>query len=296
MRIKLLILTFACLLFGVSPVLASDIRINEFSSDDKPEWVELYNAGTETVSLNNWVLWFDDDTPSQTITFSSNESIAPGGYKVVEHNYAGQSGWLNNNSDTIIIKDSSDIPQDSISYGGQSAIVEDPAPKQSAGRNPNGTGEWIIFSSPTMGTPNIAYFPSTPPSPSPTPTPTSSPTPTPSPTPSNSPKPKATNTPSKTPAPTANPTIQPTVQPSVQDITATPKPVKSKPKLNYQIASVAAITTSATPAAQVSVKSQKQTNYLIWVGIILIFAGILSIGYIYLRKNADIHIKLRKRD
>lgn len=124
-------------------------------------------------------------------------------------------------------------------------------------------------------------------------TPSASPSPTPSPTPSSTPtpKPKATSTLSKTPAPTTVPTTPPFTQ-----NTSTPKPARSKPKVNYQIASVAAVTTSPSPSAKIEIKSQKQTNYFVWAGIILIFAGTFSIGYIYLRKNADTRIRLRRRD
>lgn len=122
----------------------------------------------------------------------------------------------------------------------------------------------------------------------PSPTPSSIPIPTSTPTP----KPKTISAPSKT----AAPTTVPTTPPPTPDTTSTPIPAKSKPKVNYSIASVAAVTASATPAAQVSVKSQKQTNYFVWAGIILVFAGVFSIGYICLRKNANTRIKLGRRD
>ncbi|MBI2596825.1 hypothetical protein HYW41_01600 [Candidatus Daviesbacteria bacterium] len=131
--------------------------------------------------------------------------------------------------------------------------------------------------------------------PSPEPSPTQTPTPSSTPTPTPTPKPKPTPTP-KTPAPTP---IQsgPTASPS-PPVTSTPKASLSKsiitPKPNYRIASVAAATASATPSAKVAVKNQKQINYFVWIGIIFIFAGISSLGYIYLRKNANLHIKFRR--
>lgn len=56
-------------------------------------------------------------------------------------------------------------------------------------------------------------------------------------------------------------------------------------KTSYQIASIAGATASATPTAQVSVKSQKQTNPIVWVGLIFMLAGVGLIGYVYLRKR-----------
>ncbi len=123
-----------------------------------------------------------------------------------------------------------------------------------------------------------------------TPMPTATPSATPSPSPSLTPAPTPSR--SKTPAPTPGPTTPSTAQETV----ATPIPVKSRPKVNYQIASIAAVTSSPSPSAKVEVKSQKQTNYFVWAGLTLIFAGIVSIGYIYIRKNANTHIKLRKKD
>ena len=94
-----------------------------------------------------------------------------------------------------------------------------------------------------------------------------------------------------------------TISPASNPSTTSPFPVKkpttsnksSKSKsydtLVYHSASVAAATASArssTPSAEVEVKNQRQTNPIIWVGLILIFAGASSIGYIYLKKNAKI--------
>ncbi len=49
----------------VTTVSAQTIRINEVSSSnsiyydedgDTPDWIELYNFGSQTISLNNWTL------------------------------------------------------------------------------------------------------------------------------------------------------------------------------------------------------------------------------------------------
>ncbi|MBU1032116.1 hypothetical protein KKE03_04335 [Patescibacteria group bacterium] len=52
--------------------------------------------------------------------------------------------------------------------------------------------------------------------------------------------------------------------------------------------------TKATTSSQVNVKNQKQTNLFIWLGLIFIFAGAGSIGYIYLKKNANLRIPFGK--
>lgn len=66
-----------------------------------------------------------------------------------------------------------------------------------------------------------------------------------------------------------------------------------RPKMTYQNASVAAATISAqstTSPSQVNIKNTVSINPLILIGSILIFAGVSSIGYIYIRKNAKVHI------
>lgn len=68
--------------------------------------------------------------------------------------------------------------------------------------------------------------------------------------------------------------------------------------LAYQIASVEGATAfasmSATPSSKVDVKNDKQINPLILIGVILILLGIGTIGYIYIKKNGQIYLKIRQ--
>lgn len=84
----------------------------------------------------------------------------------------------------------------------------------------------------------------------------------------------------------SSPTTSPSSSPSNQP--------KSYDKLIYHNATVAgaeaSASTSASTSTKVAIKNQKQTTPIFWVGLIFIFAGIGSIGYIYLKKNGKIPI------
>ncbi len=109
----------------------------------------------------------------------------------------------------------------------------------------------------------------------------------------------------KTLTPTDSPTSQAISNPTPS---ATPRSTTFKSlsprstqslKSFYQVASVAAATTSAKNIegkSKTKVKNQKQTNPLVWVGLIFIFAGFCLVGYIYLTKNAKIPFTFRKRN
>jgi len=69
-----------------SPVLIRDIVINELmyhpiSGNDDDQYIELYNKGTNSVSLANWQF-----TSGITFTFPANITLAPGGYLVIARN------------------------------------------------------------------------------------------------------------------------------------------------------------------------------------------------------------------
>ncbi len=166
MRIKLLVLTFLFLFFGVSPVFATTIKINEFyaagSTSSNPDWVEIYNDGTD-ISLYQLI---DGANNKKDLSLAN----CKGNFCTVD--------WyntLNNGGDTIklILKSSPDTSVDQIIYG-TGGDISVPGITQSAGRNPDGTGGWTIFSSFSKGTSNNIAIPT--PTPQPTLIAVSSPT------------------------------------------------------------------------------------------------------------------------
>lgn len=87
------------------------LLINEFiadPADGEVEWIEFYNPGSATISLNNWKV----EDGSETATTLSG-SVDPLGFYVLEK----PKGILNNSGDAIILKDPAGLVIDQISYG-----------------------------------------------------------------------------------------------------------------------------------------------------------------------------------
>lgn len=173
----------------------TDIVINEVfpnpeESPEDNEFIELYNKGSETIIITGWKI---SDTQGSTNTFTiPEESIPAGGYKSFRKSTTGIT--LNNDSDGVVLKDSSDQQIDSVSY---TSTIEG----KSWSRIPNGTGSLTNNTDPTENGEN---------SPPPTPTPTNTPPPTHTPTPTKTPTPIPTTAPSSTNTPTPTKKLTPT--------------------------------------------------------------------------------------
>lgn len=204
---KILALLTWILTFLLLPSHASAaLFINEFSSADNPEWVEIYNSGSEQVNLEGWKLLFQDnlDTSQKTV-FGASDAVGPLTYKIFERGYTGTGGWLRNDGDTLILIDSLGNTVDSIKYGDiTGAVISLLDAGESAIRNPDGGTSWFVSSTPTSNAPNSM------------PAPTSTPTPTSAPNPTSTPTPKPTNTPT--------PTQKPASSSVTSTSTPTPKP------------------------------------------------------------------------
>lgn len=90
----------------------TDVRISEFvvdPSEDGVEWIELYNGGDSPVILEGWSI--EDATGKATDL--STVTIDAGAYVVVKE----LNGKLNNDGDSIILKDSSNQIVETIVYG-----------------------------------------------------------------------------------------------------------------------------------------------------------------------------------
>lgn len=258
---------------------AQGVLLNEIMANpsDNTEWVELYNSSNEVIDLSDWKIKDGNTLINDDLTLTGQ--ISPLSFVVLDHS----KGWLNDSGNEIItlLNKNGEIV-DTYSYSGTTK-------GKTYGRQPDGL-DWIANLEPSKGTSNGS---ASTPSPSPTFTPSSSPNPTKTSSPTASPK--------KTSAPTSTPTPTPTPSPSPSPTpTATQKLAGiSAAKITYRIASVAAATASSiasSSALPIEIKNKQQLNPFILIGLILIFAAVLGVSYIYLKRNAKIHFKFRSRN
>ncbi len=209
---KIIFLFFIIIVLSFFPSIAyaeNDVVINEFLvNPDADQWVELYNKGSDPISIGGWFI--DDEGGTQKFTIPSDTTIAPGEFKVFSSSYFNLNTVT---SDTVKLLNNSTLI-DEYKYD------RGPGTNNSYGRNTDGIGEWVIFNTPTKGSTNNTAIPV----PTNTLTPTPSPTPTEEPTPTKIPTPTKTPTPTKIPTPTKTPTQTNTPTP-----TKTPTPIKSSP-------------------------------------------------------------------
>jgi len=191
---KLLILFLFVFLFFPKQVSAQ-VVINEFSSENSSDWIEIMNTSAGEMDLTGWII--KDMATTSVYEFSGVKLLAG------ELCVFGVSNRLNNGGDKIrLINGSTDI--DCVAYGngagefcGVSADITAPSSGETASRVPDGTGSWIIGSSSKSSTTCESL------SPTPTPSPTASPTESP------------TEAPTSTPDPSSPPTLSPTPKPTV---------------------------------------------------------------------------------
>lgn len=139
----------------------SQILINEFSASnasivEDPEysnysdWIELYNAGSESVNLNGYFITDNLDSPAK-FQILTNVSISAGGYLIIWAD--GNNSGLHTNfklsaeGEEIGVFDSGLELVDSLKYSTQKADV-------SMGRKPDGESQWSFFTDPTPGAAN----------------------------------------------------------------------------------------------------------------------------------------------
>ncbi len=234
MRVKLLLFflaVFSCLFF-ISPFFVlAQVVINEFCPDCDPEWVELFNLGSEQVDLEGWEIQDDNKISSDDLTITQaiyTSTIIPAQGFMVFQQPEGK-GWLNNSGDTVKLFDNKAQLIDSYQYSSSTD-------NKTYSRIPDGSGDFVANTDPTFNQANQA--PSTP-----TPTPTSTPTTTSTSTPTPTPAPSKIQAPSSTYVPT--PTISKKVLATTTTITTPTESSQSSP-------SGLVLSESSTPSSQAS--------------------------------------------
>jgi hypothetical protein len=147
-----------------SNIITEKIAINEFMSSNEniiadedgayEDWIELYNYGQTTLNLNGFGLSDDEELPFKWIFPSV--SIAPGQFLLVWA--SGKDRRVNDNFHTNF----------GISATGENIFLTNPSgvlvsgspsielgTDVSYGRQPDGTGSWLYFNTPTPRTSNV---------------------------------------------------------------------------------------------------------------------------------------------
>lgn len=170
----------AVTLFLLSPFFTNSsawaaVVINELLPKTEPatqEWIELYNTGSEPVSLDRWTIQ-NSAGVAKTSILNASAIIAPHGFLTFTGSQTDISFSIG--GDTARLFDEKNNEVDSQSYPGILGY------NTSMGRSSDGEGTWTVCTIPTYNMPNNCPQPS----PTPTPIPTNTPSPTPTPLPTN---------------------------------------------------------------------------------------------------------------
>ena len=260
-------------LFARPISVTASIVINEVSPLTNPEWIELYNPGSEAVDLTNWYFLDFSDTKK---TLASGSAIPALSYFVFNNN----NYWLNNNDPEVLkLYDSSGVLIDSVAF--------DPTnPETTVARIPD-LGEWYLDQLPTPNEANPTPIPST----TPTPTPTPIPTPDPSIAVAQEPSPSPTPTPTPTPTPSPSPITLSTPSSSLTSSLSSPATgtvAGEMVEINLTGFGIATPAASPIPSPSVPTLNQSRAIYVILMGTGLIFLSLA--GFLGVRQYRKQHI------
>lgn len=136
-----------------NPTPVANLKLNEVYSrgvETDPDWVEVYNAGTESVDMSGWKIY---DAGGQSGSkpkkeFPAGSVVAPGEWIIIVVDDADASGFgLSSNGEKIWLENSSSALVDSVEFP---ALDEN----TSFGRYPDGTDNWQVLNVVTKGAAN----------------------------------------------------------------------------------------------------------------------------------------------
>jgi autotransporter-associated beta strand protein len=141
----------------LNEVLASNATGAQDEDGDFPDWIELYNAGSNAVSLLGWGL--SDSYASPFKWTFGDVTMAPGEFLVV---------WASSKNRPAVTNGNQLHTSFAISAGGEEVTLTHPVDglvdgleptaipaDMSVGRQPDGTGPWMYFAAPTPGSSNV---------------------------------------------------------------------------------------------------------------------------------------------
>jgi beta-lactamase superfamily II metal-dependent hydrolase len=115
---------------GSAEVVFSEIFYDTPGTDSVEEWIELYNNTASTVDVGGWTITDNNGTGS-SFTIPSNTTIAPNSYLTIAVNSSGFNALygfdadvvgaipaLNNDGDTLLLKDGSGTLKDQVAWEG----------------------------------------------------------------------------------------------------------------------------------------------------------------------------------
>ena len=163
---------------GADAIKLNEVMVNPSGADTDAEWVELYNAGSSTVSLDGWAIVGGTSSFSAQHTFSGGVSMAPGEYLLVGGALVPTTdvladlnlGNAGSNGDAVRLLGCDDRPADTLIYGGSnddewvddegfvtSSLAPKPGEGSSLARISDGydtddsRDDWVASAEPTPG-------------------------------------------------------------------------------------------------------------------------------------------------
>lgn len=235
------------LLIFPQQAIASSIVINEVlpHPSSGSDWIELYNTTSNEVDISGWKI---EDTTGEIKTFADGTKIA----STSSFLQVTVSNRLNNEGDTVKLKDNSGTIKDERSY------TQDPGEDVALGRYPDGSSSWGVLMSASPNGPNSNLAP----------------TPTPIPTATATPVPPAESTVTPTPVPTSQPANTPTSKPKASP-TRTPTRVITP---TQSITAEAVPTEIQTEVLGESTIQKPANNISMVLLVILLGGGLVCIG------------------
>jgi len=152
---------------GPNLVVFSEVYYDTVGTDSEEEWIELYNNAPVTVNIGGWKITDNNGTGS-TFTIPAGETMAPNSYFTIAVNSTGFNNLygydadvyggipaLNNDGDTLILKDGNGSEVDAVAWeGGATAGI--PAGWGSTSLPAASTGETVVRTDSTVDTDTYA--------------------------------------------------------------------------------------------------------------------------------------------